>query len=157
MPQLLLKRRGPRALPFPNNPRFDTRRPRRVTALGRDTPGAAIAAMPDRQVVGKRLPCRTHPSSLKHGERIAGQKRNQAGSAIVILVVKYITVPFKIIAACLEVSWMATAFLEALNGRDSATQESCVELEKPLHTWEKWGQQDPAGFAPRSSFLAKIL
>jgi hypothetical protein len=45
MRRFLLKRLGSLASPFPKQPRLDTRRPPdEFTALGRDTPGADIAA-----------------------------------------------------------------------------------------------------------------
>jgi len=46
----------------------------------------------------------------------------------VILVSKWMSEPFKINVAVLEVSWMANAFLQALSGSDGSAQGSCVGL-----------------------------
>jgi hypothetical protein len=74
--RFLRKHLGSLALPSPNNPRFDTRRPPdEFTALGRDTSAADIAAQ--RQMLGvivKRSLPRHTPTSLKHGKRIVQQK-----------------------------------------------------------------------------------
>jgi hypothetical protein len=100
--RFLVKRLASLAPPFPKQPRLDTRRPPdEFTALGRETPGADIAANTRSPGREERLPRRT-PSSLKHGKRIVGQKLDQAIYPIVILVVICVSEPVKLNAPDFE-------------------------------------------------------
>jgi hypothetical protein len=141
----------------PNNPRFDTRRPRRVHGARTRHVWRRHAAAPDRWGVVESGYLAAPRARSSTGNVSPPEGRNQGVYRIVTLVAKCISEPFKIITTGLQVSWMANALLEALSGIADGAQGSWAGLGNRYTYRKSTASEDLSELITRSSFARRTL